>query len=96
VQAHRVVEAFYVAEAGHAGLGLGSEAATGEQFALERGEEAFTQGIVVGVARRSHGRAHARLAAASAERQGRVLAALVGVMDDSLRTSLAECHLQRV
>ena len=41
VPAQRIVEAFDVAEAGHPGLGLRTEAAAGEQLAFEGREEAL-------------------------------------------------------
>ena len=46
----RVVPALDVAEERQAGLGLGLEGVPVEQLALEAGEEALAQGVVVGVA----------------------------------------------
>jgi len=52
----RVVEALDEVEDGHPGLGLGAEALTVEQLALERGEEALAECVVVRIADRSHRR----------------------------------------
>ena len=41
-----IVEAFDEAEAGHARLDLGGEAAPLEQFAFEGGKEALAQGVI--------------------------------------------------
>jgi len=91
-----VVPAFDVGEDGHPGLRLALEPALIEQFALERGEEALAQRIVVSVAHRAHGRAHAGLPAALAECVGRVLAALIGMMDDVRRPALCDGHVEGV
>ena len=63
----RIVPALDEVEDGHSGVGLGREAATVQQFALEGGEEALTEGVVVGVPHAPHGRSDARLAAAEPE-----------------------------
>jgi hypothetical protein len=54
-----VVPALDELEHGHAGLGLGFEAAAGEQLALERGEEALAHRVVEAVADRTHRGPHA-------------------------------------
>ena len=46
----RVVPALDPLEHGELGFGLSLEAPSIEQFALERGEQALGQGVVVGVA----------------------------------------------
>ena len=63
-----------------------------EQLALERGEEALAQRVVVRIAYRAHRGAHAGLPTAQPEGDGGVLAALIGVMDDVVRlpTQLVE------
>jgi hypothetical protein len=43
----QVVEAFDEGEHRHPGLGLGSEAAPVQEFALEGGEEGFRHGVVI-------------------------------------------------
>ena len=53
-------------------------------------------GVVVTVPDRAHRRCHARLAAAFTEGHRRVLATLVGVMDDRARASLSHRHVQCV
>ena len=63
----RVVPALDEVEDGHAGLGLGREAAAIEQLTLERGEEALAEGVVVGVAHVAHGGPDAGFAAAEAK-----------------------------
>jgi hypothetical protein len=50
----------------------------------------------VAVLRMLHGRPHAGLPAAFAERQRRVLATLVTVMDHVARPALTDCHFQRI
>ena len=79
----RVVPALDEVEDRDAGLGLRAEAVAIEQLAFERGEEALAHRVVVSVADRAHRRPDAGLAAALAEGDRRVLAALVGVMDDA-------------
>ena len=49
------------------GLGLGLPAAPVDQLALQRGEEALSDRVVVDIAHRPHGRTHAHLLAALAE-----------------------------
>ena len=61
-----------------------------EQLALERGEEALAQGVVVAVADRAHRRPHPGLPASLAEGDGGVLGALVGVMDHVGRPALPQ------
>ena len=91
----RVVEALDEVEDGHPGLGSGPEPATVQQLALERGEEALAEGVVVGVSHRSHRRLYAYLPAAEAEGDGRVLGPLVRVVDHVLGPALPEGHLER-
>ncbi len=69
----RVVEAFDEGEHRHPGLGLGPEAAAVEQLSLEGGEECLGHGVVVGVADRAGGGAHAHFFASEAEGQRRIL-----------------------
>jgi hypothetical protein len=76
VAAARVVPALDEFEDGQAGLDPGLEAAAVEEFALEGGEEALAERVVVGVADRSHRRAHTHLPTPQAKRNPRVLAAL--------------------
>jgi hypothetical protein len=60
----RVVPTLDEVEDGHPGLGRGGEAAAVQQLTLERGEEALTEGVIVGVAHAPHGGPDAGLAAA--------------------------------
>jgi len=90
-----IVEAFDEGEQGHARLRLGLEPAAVQEFAFERGEKALRHGVVVGVANRAHGGANARLAAAVAESDGRVLRALIRMVDHASRLADRERHVQR-
>src|SRR6516162_11139596 len=69
----RVIEALDEFEHRDPRLGLRLEPAPVEKLAFQRGEEALAHGIVVGVSDRTHRGAHAGLAAAMAELNGRVL-----------------------
>ena len=91
----RVVPALDEVEDGHAGLSLGRETAI-QQLALEGGEKALTEGVVIGVAHAPHGRADTGLAAAKPKGDRGVLAALVGVMDHGGWPPLRHGHVQRV
>ena len=94
VAAARIVEALDELEDRHARLGLRPEPSPVQQLAFERGEETLRHCIVIGIANRSHRGAHARLTAALAELDGRILRALVGVVDHVFRAPLPECHAQ--
>jgi len=76
--AARIVPAFDEVEHGEAGVDLRPETLPIQQLALERGEEALAQGIVVGVADAAHRRPHAGITTPVAEGERRVLAAVVG------------------
>ncbi len=78
------------------GFGLGREPPAAQQLGVQRREEALGHGVVLGVADRSHRRTHASLSAAHAGRHGRVLAALIAVVDDDLGAPLAHGNLLRV
>lgn len=91
----RVVPPFDEVEDGDPRLRVAPEAMAIEQLALERREEALAHGVVVGVPHAAHRRADAGLAAASAEFDRRVLAALVRVMNDSGRAPRSHGHVQR-
>src|SRR5580658_2489560 len=92
----RVVPTFDPLEHRHPGFSLAMEAASAQQFALERGKEALSHGIVVGITDRSHRRHHAGFSASLAERVAGVLAPTIGVMDDTTGLSLRDRHLQRL
>src|SRR6201986_1922070 len=94
--ASRVVEALEELEHRDPRLGLSLEPTSVEKLAFQRGEEALAHRIVVGVANRAHRRAHPGLAAAVAELNGRVLRALVGVVDHALRSPYRERHVQGI
>src|ERR1044071_6267013 len=91
-----IVEAFDEAEAGHARLDLGGEAAPLEQFAFEGGKEALAQGVIVSIPDRAHRGPYAGFLAALAESQRGILATLIGMMDHLSRPTLAEGGVQGV
>ena len=96
MQPYWVVPAFDEAEAGHTRFCLGCEPAAIQQLAFERGKEALAHGVVIDVADRAHRGPHAGFLAALTERQGRVLASLIAVMDHVARAALPDRHFQRV
>ena len=69
----RVVPPLEEREDRHASLGLGSESPPIEKLALQCREETLGEGVVVGVAHRSHRWTHAGLAASKPEGDRRVL-----------------------
>lgn len=62
-----------------------------EYFRFERAEEGFIHRVVVAVASGAHRRLHAGLATAP----GRILAALIGMQNDSASATLRERHIER-
>ena len=85
----RIVKAFDELEDRVARLGLRFEPAASQQLAFQRGKETLGHRIVVGIAYTAHRRPHTRFAAAVAELDGRVLRALIRVMNDTPRTTHA-------
>ena len=92
----RIVEAFDEVKDGVARLRVGFEAAPIQQLAFQRGEETLRHRIVVAVTDRAHRWPHARLAAAVAELDRRILRALIRVMNNASRTAHRQRHAQRV
>src|SRR5215207_4905211 len=90
----RIVPAFDELKNGRACFGWVVETGAVEQLAFEGGEEGFAQSIVEAIADRSHRRADPGFPAAAAKGKGGVLATLIGMMDDILRTALLDGHLQ--
>jgi len=90
----RVIPTFNELEDCHAGLGR--EAVTIEEFALQGSEEAFAQGVVVAITGRTHRGAHTGLLAASSKADRGILRALIGMVDDSDGPSLQKSHLQSI
>jgi hypothetical protein len=88
----RIVPSFDELKNGLACFGWGVEAGTVEQFAFECGEEGFTHGIIEAIADGTHRRADPGFPAAVAEGNRRVLAALIGVMDDIMSLSHQAGH----
>jgi len=82
VPAPRVVPGHQEVEDRHSGFDLGLEASPVEEFAFQGGEEALTHRVVTAVTHSARGGSDAGLLAALAEGEGRVLAALVLVVDD--------------
>ena len=94
----RVVPGFDVFEDRLAELLTSGPGSRVEQLALERCEEAFAEGVVVGGADAAHAAEQAGLAEAVSERPGRVLRATVG-MDNcraGLGASAPACDLECV
>ena len=91
-----VVEALDKVEDLAAGFSWGTEAVAVQQLTLQRGKEALTQGIVIAVPNRSHGRPDTSSATTLAKGNRGVLSALVRMMDHALWTSLRQSHLQRI
>ena len=91
-----VVEALDKVEEGATGLSRCWEAVAVQQLTLQRGKEALTQGIVIAIPNRSHGRADASSATTLAKGKRGVLSALVRMMDHAVWTSLPHSHLQRI
>src|SRR6267142_5011636 len=96
MSAVQVVPALDPLEHGQVRLALCLEAGAIEQLALERCEEALGHRVVVRVADAAHRRTYAELLAALPERDRRVLAALVAVMDYVRRLALRDRHLERL
>ncbi len=88
----RVVPALDELEHLPARLGLGAEAVASEELALQRGEKALAQRVVIAVPHRPHGGPNAGLPAAPSEGDRGVLRALVGVADDGPGPALPEGH----
>jgi len=73
VSAVGIVPPLDVVEDGHLSLGLISEPHLLDQFALQTGEEALAQGVVVGIPHGPHGGADAGMSAAKPEGNGGIL-----------------------
>ena len=67
--ANPVGAAFEVVEGGGAGLGAGGEVGPVQQLALQGGEQALGDRVVIAVTDRAHGGDQAGLTQAAAERQ---------------------------
>src|SRR3954454_2114177 len=90
-----VVPAFDECEDCRFRFGEEPEAESVSQLALERGEEALAERIVIAVSDRSHRREHSLLSATASELDRCVLTTLIRVMNDSwMRLSLLESHIE--
>src|SRR5579862_2075387 len=67
-----------------------------EQLAFERGEEALTHRVVVRIAHAAHRWSHTHVPAPLPERDRRVLAALIGMVNHIDRSALRERHVERL
>src|SRR5687767_7254427 len=92
----RIVPALDELEHGGARFGWCAKPSLREQLALECREEALAHGIVVAVTDAAHGWSDAFLAATQPERDRRVLATLIGMVNHCSRTPLPHRHIQRV
>src|SRR5690348_17568965 len=77
-------------------LALRLEPAALEQFAFEGREEALAQGVVIGIADRTHRGSHTGLTTAVAELDRGVLRTLVGVVDHAPGSPCHERHVQSI
>jgi hypothetical protein len=75
-------------------LGLGVKGLAVEPFAFEGGKEALAESVVKAIADRAHRWADPSFSAAAAKGHGRVLTAMIGMMDDRLGRALSESHLE--
>ena len=93
-----VVEALDVPEDPEPGLLAGREPLAAEEFFLEAGEEALGDGVVPGVADRSHREVDAGLLGVGAVDEARVLRTVIRVRDHagSCRAAGADGHAERV
>src|SRR3954454_7700353 len=90
-----VVPAFDECEDCRFRFGQEPEAESVSQLALERGEEALAERVVIAVSDRSHRRGYSVLPETAAEFDRCVLTTLIRVMNDSLmRFSLLESHIE--
>ena len=96
MQPTQVVPALNPGKDGQAGLDLRLPDASVDQLTLQRGKEALSHGVVIGVARRSHGDLHPQLPAPVAKLYAGVLATLIRVMDHALCLAGGHRHLQRL
>ena len=92
----RVVPTFDPLEHRHSGFCLALESASAQQLSLERGKETLSHGIVVRITDRSHRGHDAGFSASLTERIAGVLAATIGVVDDTTGLSLRNRHLHRL
>ena len=92
----RIVPAFDELKNSQACLRWGVEGVAVEQLTFQSGEEALAEGIVVAISDGAHRRPDPGGPTTLTEGQGCVLAALVGMMDDTPGTTLADGHLQGI
>src|SRR4029078_1286301 len=80
----------------HRGLRLcfGAKPETLKQLALQRREEALAHRVVIAIPARAHRRPHPSGFAARSKSHRGVLRTLIGVMNDLLRASHCERHVQ--
>ena len=67
-----------------------------QQLAFQRGKETFTECVIVTISNRSHGRPDIRFPASFSKCKRGVLASLIGVVNNSFRASLPNCHLKSI
>ncbi len=96
VTAMGIVPGFDKLEDSHSAFRLCLEPASVEEFALQGGEEAFTQNVVEAVSDRSGGRPHLGLLAPLPEGDRSILTSLVGMMNHSGGATLPQSHIQCV
>ena len=83
-------------EKGDASLGLRAKGIAINEFAFQSSKETFAQGIVKAIARRAHRRPYPSGITALAKGDGGVLAALIGMMNHILRSTLSQGHIEGI
>ena len=89
-----VVPTFDKTEEGDASLGMRAEGIAINEFTFQGGKETFAQGIVKAIAHRAPRRSYSSYFTALAKGDGGVLAALVGMMNDVLGSTLRQRHIE--
>ena len=92
----RIVKSLDVVEHRTLCLLVRSEAMPRQQFALQRRKEALGHRVVIAVADRTHRWFDIGLGTSVAERDRRVLRALIRVVDDSVRAAFCQRHVERI
>ncbi len=91
-----VVPTLNKTEKGDASLGLRAEGIAIHEFTFQGGKETFAPGVVKAIAGRAHRRAYPSCLTALAKGDGGVLAALVGMMNHVLRSTLSQGPMEGI
>jgi hypothetical protein len=96
VPAVRIVPALDEVEDCQRSLALRLEAMLHEKLAFKRAKETLAHRVIVAVSDGSHRRPYSGFFTAQAEGNRRVLCSLIGVMNDALRPSTPDRHVERL